>query len=219
LDISVDASIDALSGYVWRGFVLGADPALVLQPSLTFGFGESGLSLNVWGSFFGMDRGTPKSLDEADELDFTIDYTRAVNESVSISLGFIEYAFPSLAAGTKHSEEVYGALAAGGPLAPSLTAYYDFGVADAMYLTAGVAPEFPLNEDGSVTLSLSGSVGAFLSNGGAGNHFGNVTVSAGVGIPAGAFTITPLAGFTYADDKVNIDNTAFWGGVSFGWSK
>lgn len=218
LDISVDASVDVLSGYIWRGFILGADDALVAQPSLTLGFGESGVSLNVWGSFFGMDRSAPKSLDQADELDFTIDYTRKVGE-VDVSVGFIEYTFPSLVAGTKHSEEIYGAIAVGGPLAPSITGYYDFGVVDAFYITAGVGPEFPLNDDGTVTLALSGSVGAFISNGAAGNHFGDVTVTAGVGIPIGAFTITPLAGFRYADDEVNIDNTAFWGGVSFGWSK
>lgn len=219
LDISVDASVDVLSGYVWRGFVVGADDKLAIQPSLTLGFGDTGFSLNLWGSAFAMDRGAPVSLDQVDELDFTVDYTMSVNDQVDVSLGFIEYTFPSLNAGTKHTEEVYGAVAAGGFLSPSLTVYYDFGQFDAAYITAGVGPELPLNKDGSVSLALSGSVGAFLSNGVAGNHFGDITISAGVGFPAGAFTITPVAGFTYADDKVNIDNTAFWGGVSFGWSK
>ena len=55
-EISVDASIDALSGYIWRGGVLGADDKAVLQPSLTLGFGESGFSVNVWGSFFVQSR-------------------------------------------------------------------------------------------------------------------------------------------------------------------
>ena len=94
-EVSVDASLDALSGYVWRGGILGSDEDLVLQPSLTFGFGESGIALNVWGSFFAMDRGT---LDQVDELDFTLSYETSLGEDgqVGLSIGFIEYTFPSL---------------------------------------------------------------------------------------------------------------------------
>ena len=50
-NISVEASVDALSGYLWRGGVLGADDKFVLQPSLTFGLAESGFSFNIWGNY------------------------------------------------------------------------------------------------------------------------------------------------------------------------
>lgn len=83
-----------------------------MQPSLTLGFGESGVAFNVWGSAFGMDRSAPESTDQVDELDFTLSYDTSLGEDgkVGLSLGFIEYTFPSLDAGTKHSEEAYGSL-------------------------------------------------------------------------------------------------------------
>ena len=71
-----EISVDAISGYIWRDGILGSDEALVLQPSLTLGFGESGVAFNVWGSAFGMDRSAPESTDQVDELDFTLATTR-----------------------------------------------------------------------------------------------------------------------------------------------
>ena len=65
-NISVEASVDALSGYIWRGGVLGADDKAVVQPSLTFGFGDSGFSLNIWGSFFVQSRTATEGADELD---------------------------------------------------------------------------------------------------------------------------------------------------------
>ena len=45
-------------------------------------------------------------------------------------------------------------------LAPSLTLYYDFGLIDDFYITAGVAPEFPLgDQDDAPVLGLSASIG------------------------------------------------------------
>ena len=219
-EVSVDASLDALSGYVWRGGILGSDEDLVLQPSLTFGFGESGIALNVWGSFFAMDRGT---LDQFDELDFTLSYDTSLGEDgqVDLSIGFIEYRFSSLNAGTKkHSEEVYGGLSFDHQLAPSITLYYDFGLIDDFYVTAGVGPEFPLGDgDNAPVFGLGASVGFSGEEYGGSSGFNDVTLSGSISWASGNWSFSPYVGYSYADDGINADNSSFWVGVSAGLSK
>ena len=45
---TASAGVDVLSQYVWRGFALSRNSA-VLQPSVTVGY--KGFSVNVWGTF------------------------------------------------------------------------------------------------------------------------------------------------------------------------
>jgi hypothetical protein len=85
-DISVDVSIDALSEYIWRGGVLGAEDKAVLQPSLTLGFGESGISVNVWGSFFVQSRIATEGVDE---LNFTADYSGTLDEDNGMDFSIV----------------------------------------------------------------------------------------------------------------------------------
>ena len=137
MNITVDGSLDSYSQYIWRGWNLGNKVAM--QPSLTLGFTETGLSLNIWGSAAMMDRSEPDNLKDFDELDFTLSYDRTLSEEsgVGISLGYIQYTFPSVDSGT-HSEEFYAGLRFDNAAAPSLTAYYDFVLADAWYITFGI---------------------------------------------------------------------------------
>jgi len=210
LNISVEAGVDVYSQYVWRGFRL-ADKASV-QPTVTFGFGDSGVALNVWGSAAIQKRNAPASLEEADELDFTLSYDGVLggeDSQVGVSLGYIQYTFPNLT-GTKHSEEVYAGLSLDHPLAPSLTTYYDFGLADAWYVTAGIGPELALTE--TTSLGLGASVG--LSDAARSFGFNDFTVSASLGTTFNALTLSPTIGYSYADDAVNGDNGEIWGGLS-----
>jgi hypothetical protein len=46
------------SSYIWRGFDLNPTQKMVLQPSMDFSFGKSGLALNLWGSFSFVNRET-----------------------------------------------------------------------------------------------------------------------------------------------------------------
>jgi len=207
--VTLDAEAALLSSYVWRGFEL-ADGVSV-QPSLTLGLGSSGFSLNVWGSAALQDR---DALEAADELDFTLNYDGAIGESAGFSLGYIQYTIPNAPEGYKHTEEFYAALGLGSVLAPYLFAAYDFGLTDGLYLSAGVAPEIALGE--SAALALDGLVA--LSDYVDGFAFHHVQATASVGFAAGALTITPTAGFSYAADEINADNSGFWAGVVVGLS-
>lgn len=215
-NVSVDVGLDALSGYIFRGAVTGADDKLVLQPSIGLTFGESGLTAGVWGSIFTQSRSV---LDQADEIDLWIDYSTSLGEDspLGISVGFTEYYLPSLSAGTKNTEEAYIGLSVDHQLSPSLTFYYDFGTVDAWYLVLSGGTDVPLgeNEEGPA-LSIGASVA--MSDYGNKTGFHDVTGTASIAFPAGQFSIAPTVGVSYADDKINADNTSFWGGVSIGIS-
>lgn len=218
-NISVDVSLDAVSGYIWRGGVLGSEDKAVAQPSLTFGVGDSGLSLNVWGSFFVQSRSATEG---ADELDFTVDYSGALNEEngLGFSIGYIQYTFPNGGSGAEHSEEAYAGLSLDNALAPSVTFYYDFGLLDDYYVTAGIGPEFPLGDaDNAPTLGISASIGIGGDAYGGSAGFQDVTIGASVGFMAGNTSISPFIGMTFARDGVKKEDAVFWVGTSIGFSK
>ncbi len=86
------ASVDYTSRYVWRGQNLfGSHGAW--QPSVDMAlFGDSGLGLNVWGSF-PMGSGS----EDATELDYTLSWGTTVGEGatqVDLGANFIYYDFP-----------------------------------------------------------------------------------------------------------------------------
>jgi hypothetical protein len=218
-ETTVDVGLDALSGYIFRGGVLGADDKLVLQPSVGLTFGESGLSAGLWGSVFVQSRSGASALDQSDEVDFWIDYSTSLGEDspLGISIGFTDYYTPSLNVGTKHTEEAYVGLSVDNPMSPSLTLYYDFGLFDAWYLVLSGGTDVPLGEDeDGPALSIGASVA--MSDYGNKTGFNDVTGTASITFPAGQFSISPMIGVSYADDKINTDNTSFWGGVSIGIS-
>jgi hypothetical protein len=62
--VSVSGSATFVTKYIWRGYNLVDDPAI--QPSLDFGFGDSGFSANVWHSAGLADRDISGTADELD---------------------------------------------------------------------------------------------------------------------------------------------------------
>jgi len=221
-EISVDAGLDAVYAYIWRGGILGSDKDVALQPSITLGFGDSGLALNIWGSAFLKNRSSGKTLEGADELDFTLSYdtTTGEDDKIGVSIGFIEYTFPNGASDQKHSEEVYGSLSLDHQLAPSVTVYYDFGLVDDYYATAGINPEFPMGEgDNAPVFSLGASIAISGDGYGGSAGFNDFTVSGSIGWTRENWSFGPFGGYSYADDGINADNSSFWGGVSLSYSK
>jgi hypothetical protein len=110
--------VDILSQYIWRGFALSRNSA-VLQPSLTAAY--KGFSVNVWGNF---DTGqsnpflTPVFKEAKwNETDFTFGYSRELYagtaiKSLSANLGVIYYALDSINNPQGDSFEIYYGLAA-----------------------------------------------------------------------------------------------------------
>ena len=226
VNISIEGVLDSYSQYVWRG-KRWAD-GFVVQPGLTFVFGQAGPALNVWGSAALQDRSAPKQLDQADELNFTLSLDRVLTAEggVSVSAGYTQYVFPSLAAGTKHSEEFFAGIGVENVVSPSMTAFYDFGQVDAWYVSLRVMPEIPLDREGNTKLSLT--AGVSFSNYPRRNEggqkkfkFHDFTALASVATRMGFLTIRPTFGFSYGEDGIitQANNSVLWGGMSVSVSK
>ena len=219
-NVSFGITVDPMYGYIWRGFELGADDKIALQPGVELGFGESGLTVGAWGSWFVQDR---EKTEGVDEIDLYADFSTMLSEDsgVGISIGFIEYVFPNGDTGEKHSEEAYVGISLDNAIAPALTFYYDFGITDGWYLALSAGFDVPLGAEDGPALSLGASVA--MSNAEDEEEvkktgFHDITLTASVGFDVGSISISPTIGFAYADTRVNEDNSAFWGGISIGFS-
>lgn len=218
-DVSFGITLDGYSGYIWRGAVVEADDKIALQPGIELGFGESGLTVGAWGSWFVQDRERTKGVDE---IDLYADFSTMLTEEsgVGISIGFIEYVYPNGDAGEKHTEEAYVGFSLDNAIAPALTFYYDFNLFKTWYLALSAGIDVPLGSEDGPALSLGASVA--MSNvedsDGKKTGFHDITMTASVGFDVGSISISPTIGFAYADARVNKDKSTFWGGIGIGFS-
>ena len=215
-DVSFGITVDPMYGYIWRGQELGADDKIALQPGIELGFGETGLTVGAWGSWFVQDRGNTEG---ADEIDLYADFSTMLSEDigVGISIGFIEYVFPNGGSGATHSEEAYVGISLDNAIAPALTFYYDFGLIDSWYLALSAGVDVPLGSEDGPALSLGASVAASGDGYGGKNGFNDLTLTASVALPLGQISITPMVGFAIVEKDVNPNNEVY-GGISIGFS-
>ena len=226
--MSVGVTLDSYTGYIWRGYVLGADNKIVAQPGIEVGFGETGLSIGAWGSWFVQDRIDDTSPDtqtqNVDELDFYADYSRSLSDDMGlgVSIGYIQYVFPSADEASNLSQEAYIGLSLDNAISPALTFYYDFGLVEAWYVSLSGGYDIPLGSEEGQVLSIGASVAMsdYADETGANKvSFNDVTVTASLSCNACAISIAPTIGFSYADTKINPDNRTLWGGVSIGFGQ
>ncbi len=210
----VSGSAAFVTKYIWRGYNLVDGPAI--QPSLDFGFGDSGFSANVWYSAGLSDRDISSA---ADELDFTLDYSASFVNGAGLSLGLIYYTFPNqddFEFDDHTTQEVYVAFTPGVPyLAPTLTLYRDFNLGDDWYATFGIDQSVEAGE-GSIGASavLGYNNGQFSANSG----LSHIELSVYAAIPAGVVDISPSVTFVgLFEDTVNPDNEIFFS-LNAGWS-
>jgi uncharacterized protein (TIGR02001 family) len=152
--IGFDVSADFMSKYVWRGLVVNEDYSL--QPSITATYGN--FSAGAWGQ---VDMSNEADNEwEFTEVDYWADYTADIAEGVSLSVGIINYHFPSVVGDTT---ELYWGFGFDLPLSPSITVYHDIDAADGEYVSLGIGHSFEnileLTPETSVGLDLSASFG------------------------------------------------------------
>lgn len=174
----VAVALDINTAYVWRGLTF--NDGFVLQPSLDVA--KNGFGLNVWSNFDLDDYDGAVDSGEFSEVDLTGSYTHTFGP-VDVSVGIIEYLFPS---GADSTTEVFAGLDAGvgAGFSVSCTLYYDFDQVDDFFIDAGISYSYSINEP--TTLSLTGSVGyagedfAAFYAGGADGGFFNYALTASV---------------------------------------
>ena len=215
-NISVEGSVDLVSHYIFRGVVFTDKPTA--QPSLTIGFGESGVAFNIWGSAALKQRSIQ---DAGDELDFTLSYDRNLGEeyeNVGVTLGMIQYTFPSLAKGDRLTTEFFAGLSLDVLASPSLTLYRDLGQFDYWYLNGGVGHEVQLTPEGNVTLGVSGDIG--YSDGTDKFEFNHVGASVSLSASHSLFSASANIGIIRWIEDINFrdEQNQVWGGVSLGFA-
>lgn len=129
--MSVDFETIQASKYVWRGLVCNNEP--VVQPSLTASW-QSGVSLNLWGSFDQTDFGDAKG--KLSELDYTLSYDWE-SRGNDWTLGYVAYTYPNdPCPGTG---EMLLDCNFGGSWGTNLSLARDVKEADGLYLNLGMA--------------------------------------------------------------------------------
>ncbi|PLX46244.1 MAG: hypothetical protein C0609_01035 [Deltaproteobacteria bacterium] len=207
-EVSLGASIDYTSRYIWRGFDF-YDDGPGIQPGASLGFSPADgidVSLGVWANY------DVDNTEEWDEFDYTLDLSYALSETLSISGGYIYYDFPE--ADTQTQEVYLGAtFALPADVEGFATIYYDFDEGEGYYLTAGASYSMELGAN--LEGSLGGSAG-YMNYSDSGSYagldaFSDVTVSAGLSyaIVEGVSANCSLNYAYVPDSDVNEDNE-FW---------
>jgi len=207
---NISGQVDLVSHYIWRGMDLNPDKKPVLQPGITYTFGDSGFSANVWFSI---------SFEESDRLetDFTLSYDFQISENISLSAGIIHYGWyltDNFNFDRDTSHEIYlSATLPKLPLNPSLTLYYDFHNGDGLYIEGAVGHSFKLTD--KITADLSATLGyndgQWLEDE---SGFSDLNIGIAIPIKLGNYTLTPYANYTAVLLEALGEDDYFWVGVS-----
>lgn len=155
IEVTGDVYAGVYDKYLWRGFDLsGGQPVLQAGADVSF----KGFTASYWTNIQ-LSAGGGEPSNEVTETDIVLDYTLEVDDLLSLSVGDIFYNFNG-ADETTHELYLGGALNT--LLAPALTVYYDWDLAnsldlDGLYYTATVGHTIPLGEKVGINL------GALLS--------------------------------------------------------
>lgn len=211
----INYKVDFSSRYIWRGFDLNPIKKPVIQPSIDYAFGGSGLFLNIWGSISFENK-------ETNEIDLTLTYTFKTPENISISAGIIHYGMYfvedfNIKDNTNH--EIF--VSAGLPnmrLNPSLSIFYDFTNGDGLYVLfkTGYSLKLFKTIGADLSASLGYNGGQWLAEG---VDPGFSDLNFGIAIPfnINKFNISPFVNYTIVLlDAIGNENH-LWFGVSVGY--
>jgi hypothetical protein len=153
-----DLTTAVLNQYVWRGYELSRNSA-VIQPSITLGY--KGFSANIWGN---MDTKAYSPTNASypstwNETDLTLSYSTTLG-IFNVGGGYIYYSLASLnrdAADRNDSQELFATVSLNTLLSPTLTIYKEIDHYRNWYFLLGVSHAFELNKILSLKLAASAS--------------------------------------------------------------
>lgn len=153
VEVEGDAYIGVYSKYLSKGFDY-SDGKAVLQGGMDLS--AYGFTLGVWSNM------QLKSTDDYDsrvnETDFNIDYTFALCEGASMSLGNMHYTYNFPGEDNDSENEAYVALALDVPFSPELTVTYGWDVDNdgltGLFYKLGGSHELELSEAAALTLGV-----------------------------------------------------------------
>lgn len=159
IDVSVSATTDYYSKYVWRGMLLDDDN--VFQPGVELAI--ENFTIGFWGSW-DIESEDSRSSDEVDGyIDYSFDLGFMGDEfkKIGMSLGHTWYTFPE---SNLNAQEYYVGFSVDTLLSPSVTWYHDYsdeasGGARGDYVIASIGHSVPLSEKYGISLDLGEEVG------------------------------------------------------------
>lgn len=192
-NVSVEATADFFSKYVWRGQNITDDWSFQPGVSATY----EGFTAGVWGSLDLTDENGESG--EFIEFDWYGDYSGQINDMIGYSVGVIYYVFPSAGETT----EVYAGLNFDTVASPSVTVYYDVDEVEGAYVAFGVGHSFGEEELGDLPfgIDLSANLGLGDSNyneaywGVDSAELNDLTISAAFPFEVGPVSVTPSVTF------------------------
>lgn len=226
--LGIDVTADFYSKYVWRGQLLNDDYAFQPGVSKTFSTEMGDITLGAWGSFDMTDFGGEKG--RFTEIDYYVDYTVSLTDTVAASFGYIYYDFPPARTET---QEFYVGLSFDTFLSPSITYYMDTdAVSGGSYLSVGIGhtfdEAFSLAEDVPVAIELGASLGyanSDYNNGYWGvddEGFNDFVFSVALPFEIGGVSVTPSFNWTSLVDNdlrgATTEQDQFFTGISLGMS-
>ena len=208
---------DLPSRFIWRGFDLLPEDHPAFQPSATYAFGDSGFSVNLWGSaaLSGRDE-----LGEWDEIDLTLAYAFAPAGGLDAVVGLTNYGWwwaDDFDRGDDTTQEAFTALRLTEPaLAPGLTIYYDFNLNSGLYASLDAGHAFRISDSAELVVNLAAGYNRHFRI--AGSGFSDATLSVSLPVGFGKARLTPFAKYSRIFmDEVNTAAYEAWGGVSVGF--
>ncbi len=202
--------MDLTSRYVWRGFDLNPLNKPALQPSLTYGFGESGFAVNLWGSFSFEDK-------QMNETDISFSYDFKINEKISMSVGFTHYGWyftDNFDFGENTSQEFYISASMPGPIIDTaLSLYYDFTNGDGLYILLKSSKSVKLSD--KMNVDLGASIGYNSDQWIDKSGFSDIVLNISAPYKVEKLTITPFMNLAFILlDEINPSDTELWFGIS-----
>ena len=193
------------SKYIWRGQNLSNTASM--QPGIGFSYG--GFSVSSWSNVthtaFG-DSGVAGN--HWTEHDTTIDYGFALNDKVSVNVGYINYAFPNFTDG-RYSNEIYGAIAVDTILQPTFAVYGDMHNGDGMYYNFGVGHSVDVG--GGVALNLLASLGVNQGQWIEKTAVSDVVLGVSLDLPVGSnVTLSPFYNYITGDESLRTCEGCFY---------
>ena len=195
LGVDIAYRIDFSSRYIWRGFDLNPYGEPVIQPSMSWKAGRSGLSISLWSSFSFVSRNNH-------ELDLTLSYERRLFDTMMFKAGLIQYGWyfrENYRFEDDTNHEIFMSL--GLPdflLEPELAVFYDFTVGDGFYAQLDVGYSQPLLDglEAGLHSSLGYNGGQWLVEG-TDPGFSDFNISPSLTCEAGGFRLAASVHWTF----------------------
>ncbi len=232
-EVDVTVSNSYVSRYIWRGQDVYSDNDGAYQPSVDVslpGFLKgTDVDFNVWGSF-----PLSKGHETADELDYTLSFSRDLGDLYNLSLGYTYYDYPKA---NKYSDvqEPWASFTLNKipylPLDVSFNVFAGYDVAAASggpeegwYYSWGLSTDLPLPQSSFTQSGQSLSLGVtnWGEDGVAGlkpSSLYATEISLSTTYAMGKLSITPTLNYTMNyKEEINNGNEELWGGLEVSYA-